>query len=315
MTNWQDQNSRETAQRIIKWYERRAEDPKAVWGIPWPFPSLNSATGGIQWEPRPELTVLMSPPNVGKTAFAAKVTHAVATWVKANRSGQVVRAVLLEGSRDSFQDRMAHILANTSALRFKKGRASAEEWERYRVAQRDIFSLPIEYMDTDTEDVAFPAIRDFYKQGGNCAWGVLDHIGVIPGARDGYNAMATFSRELTRIARKVTPLMVLAHQQRSGGKAAQGKETTTDHRPSMENIGGAYDLAKDADLLLGLYRDDMWKRLADDQQRQPLRAAELIVIKQRNGPTGTIHMVYNTHRTEWSENAKLNQYWLDMLKE
>lgn len=315
MNELQDQNSRETAQRLIKWYEKRAANPTAVWGIPWPFPSLNGATGGIQFEPRPELTVLMSPPNVGKTAFAAKVTHSVAGWVKANRPGEVVRCVLLEGSRDSFQDRMAHIIANTNAHRFKKGKASETDWERYRAAQREIFTLPIEYMDAETDDVSFEAIKSFYRQGGNCAWGVLDHIGVIPGARDGYNAMATISRGLTRVARKVTPLMVLAHQQRSGGKAGANAKETTDHRPNMENIGGAYDLAKDADLLLGLYREDMWKKLAEDQQRQPHRAAELIVIKQRNGPTGTIHMVYNMQRTEWCENTKLNTYWEALLKE
>jgi replicative DNA helicase len=313
-------DARETGRQLVDYYRMRAESPTSVWGIPWPFPSLNAITGGIQYRPRPAMTVLMAPPKCGKTAITAKIARHTAEWLrspdglKAGMGDKVVRCVLLEGSRLEFQDRMTHMLANTSSRRFQQGRASKEEWDRYLEAQRQIFQLPIEYMDAEDEDTSFPAISAFIKRDNACAWWCLDHIGLVPGYERGNEGMVGTTKAVTRLIRQTAPGFVLTHLQRTGQKAQAGKETP-DRRPTPESVAGSFQVVKDADLLLALYRPDMFQRLPEDVARQPLRPGELIVMAQRNGPDGTIHMVYNSARTDWQENPSLNGYWLDMLKE
>lgn len=231
------QDTQETAQRLMKFYEARKADPKAVWGIPWPWPSLNGATGGIQFSPRSEMSVLMAPSGAGKTAFTVKVARTVAEFFKSEEGiktlggDKVVRCVLLEGGRELFQDRMAHMIANTSRKRFMAGRASKEEWDRYREAQTHLFKLPIEYMDVDQDDVSFPAIESFIKRDNACGWWCLDHIGLIPGYQDSNAHMVNTSKAVMRLVRRTAPAMILTHTQRTGGKQQQGKEVI-DRRPN-----------------------------------------------------------------------------------
>lgn len=180
--------------------------------------------------------------------------------------------------------------------------------------QTHLFKLPIEYMDVDQDDVSFPAIESFIKRDNACGWWCLDHIGLIPGYQDSNAHMVNTSKAVMRLVRRTAPAMILTHTQRTGGKQQQGKEVI-DRRPNKDSVAGSVQVVKDADLLIALYREDMYKRLPDDVAAQPLRAGELLILKQRSGNEGTIHMVYNTHRTDWQENPSLNGFWLSMLKE
>lgn len=316
----QKNDSRETAQRLVTMYDDRRKNPTNIWGIPWGIKALDGMTGGIQYQPRPEICYLFSRPSVGKTSLAASITYNVASWLYemrnlANGEGdawknKVVRCVLLEGSRDTFQDRMACMKAEISHRALKTGRIKEADWEKYKLAQRDIFRLPIEYLDAEDTDVGMPEIDAFIRQE-DTGWWMLDHIGCIPGARQGVNQLSDISKGLRNLCKATAPAMILTHQNRTAG----GKEGEKDQRPSMENLAGADFIVRDADMMIGLYRKDLDRSMGNQGANESnMKMGEAIVLKNRNDETGTIHLTYNTWYTQWSESNPMNQRWLNMLE-
>jgi len=292
-------NSREAADSAIARLQRRRADPTYVWGIPWGFPTLDLKTGGIQHDPVKEMAVLMARPNVGKSALAGKVALNVAMWLRDNEPGKVVRLVLGEMTADAFQQRIAAFRAKVKLKDVRSGYVSDEQYERYVAAQQEIAELPIEY----AEGVLNPAqIEAFVKKGGNCAWWMLDHIGQVDGADNPFNPVAGLSgisTAIQQVCHEHAPGLIIAHQNRESAKAQ-------DKRPTMESVAGADKVLRDADLLMGLYREDLYLKLPEHEINDP-KNGELIILKSREGERGTIYMVFDPTRTEWIEDRELNR--------
>lgn len=304
-------DSRETAQRLMALYEERRKNPRKIWGIPYGRPALDAMTGGIQYQPSNDYSFLFSRPSVGKTSYAASIVRNVATWFREmEQSKKVVRCVLLEGGRTSFQTRMACMMADVSHRALKTGYISDAEFERFRQAQLEIFKLPIDYLDAEVEPVSMEMIDAFIRQD-DTGWWMLDHIGCIPGARRGHEALSEISSDLRRLCKATAPALILTHQNRTAG----GPKDEKDQRPSMENLAGADFVVRDADVLLGLYRPDKDKSAKSPAaENQLMKPGELIVVKNRDNNEGVVHMFYHGQYTRWEDNDALNRFWLDLVE-
>lgn len=289
-------SSDDNAKHLVKLAEERARDPKWVWGMSWgpDFPALDRMTHGIDAK---KMVLLISRPAAGKSALAAKWALNVARSFKG--TGKVVRVVTLEMSAASWQMRIGSFIAQVPIYRIESGYATAEQRARFVAAQAELAQLPIEYLESAE---SIEEIERFIGADRRCGFWVLDHIGIVPGistAFSTYQAIQKVSQRVTKLCHLRVTGLILGHQNRQG---TQGD----DKRPTQDSVAGADQIARDADLILGLYRPDMFVRVADDEVKV-VKAGELLVLKNRNGPMGTIHTLYHSSRTDWVEDQKANK--------
>lgn len=290
--------SDDTAKQAVYLAEERGRDPKWVWGMSWgpDWPALDRMTHGIHDK---KMVLLISRPAAGKSALAAKWALNVARTLKAEGKGRVVRVVTLEMSAMSWQMRMGAFLADVPIYRIESGYATAEQRARFVAAQAELATLPIEYLESAE---SIEEIERFVAADRTCGLWVLDHIGIVPGistAFSTYQAIQKVSQRVTKLCHMRVTGLILGHQNRSG---TQGD----DKRPTQDSVAGADQIARDADLILGIYRPDMFVRVADDEVKV-VKAGELLILKNRNGPMGTIHTLYHSSRTDWVEDQKANK--------
>ena len=276
---------------LVKRAQERAKHPGKLWGLSWgeDMPRLNQVTGGIQDK---KLIVLISRPNTGKSALAAKWALNVA------EAGKRVRIATYEMSAESYQNRIACFLSGVPIYRIERGTATPEELLRYTTAQANIAKLDIEYQESAE---TFEEMALFFKRDGGCDLGVIDHIGIIPGfyGQQGYGNAASVSIKVSKLAHTAHTLLVLGHQNRESLKGE-------DKRPTPESVAGSDQITRDADIIFGLYRPDQFTQMAEDQHLLP-KPGELIVLKNRDGAQGVvIHMIYEPTRTDWKETPGMN---------
>lgn len=281
----------EVGERLVKRAEERAANPKKLWGITWgdDMPRLNLLTGGIQAK---KLYVLISRPNAGKSGLAAKWALNVA------RDGSNVKVATFEMSADSYQHRIACFMAGVPIWRIDTGSATDEQRLRYAKAHGELARLNITYLESAE---SFEEMENFFRANGGMDFGVIDHIGIIPGfyGSGGYTNAASTSIRVAKLAHTFATLLVLGHQNRQSLSAE-------DKRPTPESVAGSDQITRDADLIFGLYRPDMFVRIPEDQAND-LKPGELLILKNRDGAAGrTIHMIYSPQHTDWKENPELN---------
>lgn len=287
----------DVSKRLIERAIERKKNPKAIWGLSWgeDMPTLNTITGGIQ---DLSLNVLISRPAAGKSAIVSKWALSVARGFKTDGSGRRVKLATLEMSADSYQNRMGSFLANVPLRAIATGHISDAQLLRYQQAQIELATLPIDYLDAcDT----FDDIERFVTQGHDAGLFVLDHIGLVPGfvgGRDTWSSAGSVSIRLAKLAHTSVASIILAHQNRQS-------LTGEDKRPTQESVAGSDQITRDADLILGLYRPDMFVRLPDEQALD-LKPGELLALKNRAGPMGTVYLVFDPKRTDWKEDPELN---------
>jgi replicative DNA helicase len=272
----------------------RAADPKYVDGIPFGLPSFDLATGGIH---QGQLDVLIARPNVGKSGLVGQMSLNVAEYMQVNDEyeGMVIRLVLLEMTAESWQRRIACLKANVPIQKIRSGHVTPEQLRRFESAMNEIAELPIEYLE---EAHSIDEIERFVRDGNNCAWWVLDHIGQTPGAEDSQTLFRAIN-QLARVAQRVSPGLVISHQNRQS-------EMQQDKRPTQSSVAGSDQITKRADRIFGLYREDIYVKVADEDRNKP-KPAELIILKNRDGGLGTIHLVFDPSRVAFAENPKLNK--------
>lgn len=302
MTNVQ--RSQEATKQVVTLMEERARDPKWVWGMSWgpDFPALDHLTHGIHAK---KMLFLMSRPRVGKSAFAGKIAVSVARSFKG--TDKVVRIVTLEMDVESWLMRMGCFIADVSSARIESGYATPAQRARFIQAQAELAALPLEFLESPD---SIEEIERFIGADGRCGFWVLDHIGILPGmdtAFSTYQQQQRGSIRMSNLCRRAATGLIIGHQNRMG---AMGE----DKRPTMENLAGADQMAKDADVLIGLYRPDLYVRQAADEEK-PVKPAEIIVLKNRKGGSGTVNALYHTKRTDWKEDAEANKTIFDEERE
>lgn len=248
-----------------------------VTGIPSGYPDLDKMTSGFQ---RSDLIILAARPAVGKTAFALNVAQNIAV-----RAGETVAIFSLEMGKEQLVQRMLCAEANIDAGKMRTGFLEEDDWPKLTMAVGTLSEAPIFIDDTPgitVHDIRAKCRRLKSEQGLGLI--LIDYLQLIQGRGKGDNRqqeVSEISRTLKLIARELhVPVIALSQLSRS-------VEQRQDKRPMMSDLRESGSIEQDADIVSFLYRDDYYN---PESERKNI--IEVIIAKQRSGPTGTVELVF-----------------------
>ena len=258
--------------------EKLHQSSGEITGIATGFTDLDKMTAGFQ---RNDLIIVAARPSVGKTAFALNISQNVAV-----RTGENVAIFSLEMGAEQLVMRMLCAEGNIDAQRLRTGRIEAEDWGRLSLAMSSLSQAGI-YID-DTPGLRVNEIRAKcrrLKQEHGLGMIMIDYLQLIVGnGKPGENRqqeVSEISRTLKAIARELqVPVIALS-------QLSRGVESRQDKRPMMSDIRESGAIEQDADIVAFLYRDDYY-----DKESEDANTIEIIIAKQRNGPTGTVKLSF-----------------------
>lgn len=249
-----------------------------ITGIPSGFQDLDRMTSGFQ---RSDLIVVAARPSVGKTAFALNVAQNVAV-----RSRESVALFSLEMSAGQLVKRMISAEGNVDSSRMRTGYFEGDDWEKMSAAVGMLSEANI-FID-DTPGITVHEIRAKcrrLKKEKGLGMILIDYLQLIQGSgRRGSNRqeeVSEISRTLKQLARELeVPIIALS-------QLSRGVEQRQDKRPMLSDLRESGAIEQDADIVAFLYRDDYY-----DKETEKKNIIEIIIAKQRNGPVGTVELVF-----------------------
>lgn len=249
-----------------------------ITGIATGFAELDKMTAGFQ---RNDLIIVGARPSVGKTAFALNIAQNVAT-----KTGENIAIFSLEMGAEQLVMRMLCAEGNIDAQRLRTGSLTDEDWGKLTMAMGSLSNAGI-FID-DTPGVKITDIRSKcrrLKQEHGLGMILIDYLQLILGSgRSGENRqqeVSEISRSLKQLARELqVPVIALS-------QLSRGVEQRQDKRPMMSDIRESGSIEQDADIVAFLYRDDYY-----DKESESKNIIEIIIAKQRNGPTGTVQLAF-----------------------
>ncbi len=282
-----------------------AADGNLISGVPSGFHDLDTLLAGFQKE---EMTILAARPSMGKTAIALNIAEQVAfggstPWQpKPDAKPIAVGVFSLEMARGSLTQRLLSSRSGVDSSKLRSGQVSDSDWEKLQRACDELANAPI-YID-DTPGMTILTLRAKarrMKQRYNIGCIVIDYLQLLssPGsARESRQVeVSEISRSIKSLARELkVPVLCLAQLNR-------GAEQREGNRPKMSDLRESGSIEQDADVVMLLHReayyhrgDPAWDPKSvefDEDNREKLNLTELIIAKQRNGPTGTVKLVWD----------------------
>ncbi|GBG09485.1 replicative DNA helicase [Paenibacillus agaridevorans] len=251
---------------------------RGVTGIPSGFDDLDRMTAGFQ---RNDLIIVAARPSVGKTAFALNIAQNVGV-----RAKETVAIFSLEMSAAQLVQRMICAEGQIDGSRMRTGRFENDDWDRMTMAISALADADIHIDDTPgiTVNEIRAKCRRLKKERG-LGMILIDYLQLIQGSgRRGANRqeeVSQISRTLKQIARELeVPVIALS-------QLSRGVEQRQDKRPMMSDLRESGAIEQDADIVAFLYRDDYYDKESDKKN-----IIEIIISKQRNGPVGTVELVF-----------------------
>ncbi len=250
-----------------------------VTGIPTGFRDLDKITAGFQ---RNDLIIVAARPSVGKTAFALNVAQNVATKTDEN-----VAIFSLEMGAEQLVMRMLCAEGNIDAQVLRTGALEAEDWRKLTMAMGSLSNAGI-FID-DSPGIRVNDIRSKCRrlqQEHGLGMIMIDYMQLIvgSGSKPGENRqqeVSEISRSLKSLARELkVPVVALS-------QLSRGVEQRQDKRPMMSDLRESGSIEQDADIVSFLYREDYYDKETENQNM-----IEIIIAKQRNGPTGTVTLAF-----------------------
>jgi replicative DNA helicase len=269
--------------RVIDEYEGGLNaflDPsKRIRGLSTGYLKFDEKTGGMH---EGELLILAARPAMGKTALALNIASHVAIKLR-----KTVAIFSLEMSKESLLTRILCSLARVDSQKFRAGYLNAEERRRLQMHASDLVEAPL-YLD-DTASISLMDIhaklRRLQAEKG-LALAVVDYLQLMSGRgrfENRVQEVSALSRGLKLMAKELRiPILVLSQLSRAP-ETRQG-----DHRPQLSDLRESGSIEQDADVVSFIFREEVYK-----PDREDLRGeAELLVAKQRSGPTGKVKLVF-----------------------
>jgi replicative DNA helicase len=275
------------ADQSLKTIERLAEHRDLITGLPTGFANLNEYTSGLQPS---DLIVVAGRPGMGKTALALNIAQHAA--MKENRR---VGVFSLEMSREQLFLRLLTGLARIDSHRLRTGRLNKEEWTRLTLAFGELASAPIYIDDTagaTVLEMRAKSRRLKLEQGLDLI--VVDYLQLMRsrGRYENRNQeISDISRSLKELAKELN-IPVIAISQLSRAPEQRG----SDRRPQLSDLRESGAIEQDADLVLFIYREEVYKQTEENRGK-----AQLIIAKQRNGPIGTLDVAFIREYTKFEE--------------
>ena len=274
----------------LDWMETLCENGGATIGTPTGFTDLDNITAGLQPS---SLYVLGARPSVGKTAFALGIASHVAI-----HQHQPVLVFSLEMSRRELGQRLICSEARVDSKRVRNGTLTENDWNKIAHATGAIADSPL-WID-DNPGLSIMEIRSKARRLKSRAGGlgliVVDYLQLMTGRSSAENRqveVAEISRGLKLLARELDcPVLALSQLSRS-------LEQRADKRPMLSDLKESGALEQDADVVLFLYRDDLYNPDTRDKG-----IVELNVAKHRNGPTGVMRLAFLAPSTSFASLAR-----------
>lgn len=258
-------------------------------GVPTGFVDFDQKTAGLQ---KSDLILLAARPSMGKTAFALNIIQNAAI-----RSNVPTAVFSLEMSREQLVNRMLCSEAMLDAQRLRTGELTDSDWADLIQAMGPLSQAPI-YID-DTPGVTPMEVRSKcrrLKVEKGLGLIVIDYLQLMSGnSRNDsrQQEISEISRALKAIAREMeAPVIALSQLSRAC-------EQRADHRPMLSDLRESVAIEQDADVVAFLYRDEYY--FPDTEKKNQ---AELIIAKQRNGPTGTVDLTWMGQYTKFGNFLK-----------
>ena len=264
--------------------ERASKTKGSVTGLPTGFVDLDYKTSGFQ---NSDLILIAARPSMGKTAFTLNIAQYMA--VKKNIT---VAIFSLEMSKEQLVNRLLASESRVDSQTLRTGNLKDEDWTKL-VEGADIIGRSHLIID-DTPGISVAEMRSKcrkYKLEQNLGIIFIDYLQLMGGSGRSdsrQQEISEISRSLKALARELNvPVVALSQLSRA-------VEQRTDHRPILSDLRESGAIEQDADVVMFIYRDDYYNK---DTTKPGV--AEIIIAKQRNGPIGTVELVWLAKYTQF----------------
>ncbi|HHW01398.1 MAG TPA: replicative DNA helicase [Thermoanaerobacterales bacterium] len=278
----------DTFERIEQLYNSEG----GITGVPTGFPDLDEMTSGLQPS---DLILIAARPSMGKTSFALNIAANAAIRYKVP-----VAIFSLEMSKEQLVQRLLCAESNVDSHRLRTGKLEEDDWPRLARAMGPLSQAPI-YID-DTPGITSLELRAKarrLKAEKGLGLIMIDYLQLMSGKGNSENRqqeISDISRSLKALARELSvPVVALSQLSRA-------PEIRSDHRPILSDLRESGSQEQDSDVVAFLYRDDYYN---PDTEKKNI--AEVIIAKQRNGPTGVVELVWLSKFTKFASLEKFRQ--------
>ncbi len=289
----------EVAEKQLHAIEEIAGRGQLVTGIATGFTDLDYMTSGMQ---RGDLVIVAARPSMGKTAFALNIAQNAALGqdssgrVHEDREKAVVGVFSLEMSKEQLVQRMLCSQAQVDAHRLRSGMLGKDDWRKLALAVGELSEAHI-YLD-DTPGITTLEVRAKARRLKNeqkkLDLLIIDYLQLMSGkgrTESRQQEVSQISRELKILAKELNvPLIALSQLSRA-------PETRTgNHKPQLSDLRESGSIEQDADIVMFIYREEIYKPETEKQN-----IAEIIIGKQRNGPIGSVELVFRKALTRFHD--------------
>jgi len=273
----------------FKILERLYEKKELITGVPSGFKELDRMTAGFQPS---DLIIVAGRPSMGKTAFCLNLAQFAAIEKKIP-----IAIFSLEMSKEQLGIRMLCSEAHVEGTKLRSGFLSESDWPRLTIAAGNLSDASI-YID-DTAALSILELRAKARrlktEQGGLGMVIVDYLQLMKGrtrVESRQQEISEISRSLKALAKELN-IPVIAVSQLS-----RKTEERTGNRPQLSDLRESGAIEQDADLILFIYRDEIYNRAEDNPNRGK---AEIIIGKQRNGPTGKVDLAFLDKFTTFKE--------------
>jgi replicative DNA helicase len=257
-----------------------------ITGVETGFVDFDKRTAGLQ---PADLILIGSRPSMGKTAFMLNIAQHASV-----RNGIPTAVFSLEMSKEQLVNRMLCAEANVDAQRLRTGDLQDTDWEKISSSIAPLSKAPL-YID-DTPGITVAEMRAKCRKlkiEKNLGLVVVDYLQLMSGSNTRTESrqleISEISRSLKGLAKELHVPMLTAAQ------LSRAVEARKDHRPMLSDLRESGAIEQDADVVAFLYRDEYYN--PDTLKKNH---AEVIIAKQRNGPTGTVELTYLGQYTKFA---------------
>lgn len=255
-----------------------------VTGIATGFVDLDYRTSGMQPS---DLILVAARPSMGKTAFVLNIAQYVAF-----HSNLATAIFSLEMSREQLMNRLFALEARVDAQLLRSGNLADSDWEKLIEGAGTIGKSKL--IIDDTPGISISELRSKcrkYKLEHDLKLIIIDYLQLMSGSGrtdSRQQEISDISRSLKGLARELNvPVIALSQLSRQ-------VEQRPDHRPMLSDLRESGAIEQDADVVMFIYRDDYYNKDTEDKN-----IAEIIIAKQRNGPIGTVNLVWLPQYTKF----------------
>ncbi len=269
--------------------ELSATGGKTLPGLSTGLSAVDDKINGLS---KSDLILLAARPGMGKTSFALNVALNVA-----KASGKAVAVFSLEMSKEQLVNRMFSLESNVDAQNLRNGTLNDEEWEKL-IESAGVIGKSKLIID-DTAGISISELRSKcrkFKLEHDIKMIIIDYLQLMSGSgrsESRQQEISEISRSLKKLARELkVPVLALSQLSRA-------VEQRPDHRPMMSDLRESGAIEQDADVVMFIYRDDYYNK---DSEKKGI--SEIIIGKQRNGPIGTVELVWLPEYTKFANKER-----------